>query len=461
MKLNKLKTITVAAIFATVLALGAVASQAVTLTVGNATSLPCTGTFLTIQSAITAASPGDTISVCPGTYNEQVQITKTLIVQGAQQGVDARTRATTSESIINNSCAPVQILADNVILDGFTVQGSAMTNPCLNTGIWTNPGFSGTQGGHQILNNIVQNNISGIELDSTCAANPTLVQHNLIQNNNNPGPGSGNAIQVNFGLCNATIDSNKFSGHTNSSILVSNFNGADTNITVSSNELVGGTSTSERIVMGGVTNSAITGNTSIGSTALNGPIRLFGGDSNITINSNVLRNGVRGIRIDDPFGVGPNSGISGHLNCITGNSVAGLDVPAGGYSGILNAENNWWGSATGPTIASNPGGTGDKIIDPDGVVDYSPFLTSDATTPCATPPCPTPGCTTNKKDCHKFVEQQEKDFNDMQKAQKKNFDSQPHTKQEKKTFDDQQKTAKDAFQTQYKANEMQCNQLPK
>src|SRR6202030_3442485 len=100
--------------------------------------------------------------------------------------------------------------------------------------------------------NIIQNNISGIELDNTGAL-PTKVQFNLIQTNNNPGPGSGNAIQVNFGLANALIDSNKFSGHTNSSVLVSDFGGADTNITISNNELVAGTS--ERIVLGDVTNS--------------------------------------------------------------------------------------------------------------------------------------------------------------------------------------------------------------
>ena len=73
----------------------------------------------------------------------------------------------------------------------------------------------------------------------------------------------------------------------------------------------------------------------------------------------------------------------------------------------------------------------------------------------------TPGCTTNRKDCNQFVEQQEKDFNDMQKSQKKNFDSQSHTKQEKKAFEDMQKTAKDNFQMQYKADEEQCKQLPK
>jgi nitrous oxidase accessory protein NosD len=449
--------------FAAALALGGVTTvTAATLTVANATSLPCTGTFPTIQSAITAASPGDTISVCQGTYNEQVQVTKTLILQGAQHGVDARTRATTSESIINYSGGPVQIMADNVTLDGFTIQGSTGTDPNFLAGIWTNPGYSGTQGGHQILNNIVQNNISGIELDSTCAANPTLVQYNLIRNNNNPGPGSGNAIQTNFGLCNATIDSNKFSGHASSSVLIV---AASSGLTVSNNELVGGTP--EGIAFLNVSNSTISGNTSIGSTS-GGTIDLFGGDSNITVDSNVLRNGMRAIWVENPYaiyGVVPNSGISGHMNCITGNSVAGLEVDAGGYSGgpgTLDAQNNWWGSASGPMIASNPSGTGDKIIDPDGVVDYTPFLTSAATTPCFVPcPNPNPGCTTNKKDCDKFVDQQKKDFEAMQKADKEAFNSQPHTKQEKKDFEHQQQAAKKTFEDQQKADKKQCKDLPK
>jgi hypothetical protein len=351
---------------------------------GDCSGSPC----LTIQYAISQSVAGDTINVAAGTYNEQVQINKTLTLKGAQAGVDARTRIPTNESIIDNACGPVQIMADNVVLDGFTVQGSTLSDPCFLSGIWTNPGYSGTQGGHQILNNIVQNNISGIELDSTCV-NPTLVQFNLIQNNSNPGPGSGNGIQTNFGLCNATIDKNKFSGDTSSSVLINAGPGGGNNLAVTNNELVAGTP--ERIVFVGVTNSAINFNTSIGSTALNGPIRFAGTNSNITINSNVLRNGVRGIKVD-----GTNTNITAHLNCIEGNTVAGLDVTAGAYSGTLNAENNWWGSASGPTIASNPGGTGDAIIDPSGVVDYTPFLTSSAGTPCAPPPVGPP---TNKDQC--------------------------------------------------------------
>jgi hypothetical protein len=85
----------------------------------------------------------------------------------------------------------------------------------------------------------------------------------------------------------------------------------------------------------------------------------------------------------------PNSNITIHSNNISGYPVAGLEVDTAGYTGgpgSLNATNDWWGSSTGPTIASNPGGTGEPIVDPDGVVTYKPFLTSRST--CAPPPPP-------------------------------------------------------------------------
>jgi len=249
---------------------GAVA-EAATLVVdddGFASATNCndltTPAFTTISAAVAAASPGDTIKVCPGFYNEQVSInTDNLTLLGAKAGVDARTRTfvLTDESIINNACGPVQLTSDNVVLDGFTVQGSTMSDPCFIAGIWSNPVSQGKNGGYKILNNIVQNNISGIELDSTCL-NPTLAQFNLIQNNNNPGPGAGNGIQTNFGLCNATIDSNKSSGHVNTSML---FVATQSNLAISNNELVGGTP--ERIVLAFTSMSSITGNVSIGSTS--------------------------------------------------------------------------------------------------------------------------------------------------------------------------------------------------
>jgi len=165
------------------------------------------------------------------------------------------------------------------------------------------------------------------------------------------------------------------------------------NLNVTNNELVAGTP--ERIVFGGVTNATIGGNVSTGSTS-SGTVRLFGGDSNITINGNTLLNGLRGIQIDDPFGVGINSGVVAHQNCIKGNSIAGMEVEPLGYPTTpqLNAENNWWGSSSGPNeLPRNPTGTGDKIVDLDQNVDFSPWLTAPPPSPCpaAPPPPNTPG----------------------------------------------------------------------
>jgi parallel beta-helix repeat protein len=350
--------------------------------IGPVCSVPSVS-YATIGSAV-ADPTCTTINVAAGTYNEQVNINRTLTLNGAQAGVDARTRSG-PESIITNSCGPVQIQANNVVINGFTVEGSTLPDPCFIAGIWSNPGFTGTDGGHTIVNNIVQNNVAGIELDSDCTY-PTLVQHNLIRNNNNPGPGSGNGIETSFGLCNAKIDGNTFSGDTSSSILDDSFSGTDSAITISNNTLTGGGT--EGIVLGDVANSTISGNTSVGSTA-SATVDLFGGDSNITVNGNVLANGVRGIQVENPFasfGVGPNSGVTAHANCISGNSAAGLEEDSGGYNpvapGTLDATNNWWGAPSGPTIASNPGGTGDRITDQDGVVSYNPWLTSQPPTPC-------------------------------------------------------------------------------
>ena len=66
-----------------------------------------------------------------------------------------------------------------------------------------------------------------------------------------------------------------------------------------------------------------------------------------------------------------------HQNNFTGNTTAGIRHDG---MGPFNAECNWWNSASGPTNAGNPGGTGD-VVDGDvgsGPVDYTPWLTAPA-----------------------------------------------------------------------------------
>ncbi len=73
--------------------------------------------YTTIGAAIADSIAGDTITVCPGVYAEQVNVNKTLKLLGEQAGVDARTRpfVIANESIIDHPCGPVQITADNAI----------------------------------------------------------------------------------------------------------------------------------------------------------------------------------------------------------------------------------------------------------------------------------------------------------------------------------------------------------
>ena len=77
-----------ALVFAVMLVAGRT-QAATTWTVGNASSLPCTGNYPTITLAVAAASPGDTIQVCQGTYDEQVTVNKAnlTIIGGIGGGV--------------------------------------------------------------------------------------------------------------------------------------------------------------------------------------------------------------------------------------------------------------------------------------------------------------------------------------------------------------------------------------
>ncbi len=270
-------------------------------------------------------------------------------------------------------------------IDGFTVQGQTNANQ-FGAGLVLG---AGTAGSH-MLNNKIHDNVIGLSLANNSATNQTVIQRNLICNNNNSGSAQGTGIytdQFNSGgnLTNVLIDSNKFSGNSDAGIDFSSTNaGSQSNVTISNNEFA---SNFRAMLMFNLTSSEISGNNIHNSNgATSADIRIFEGNNGLSIFCNTITNGAgRGFRVSNiGTGSGNSSNIAANYNNISGNAVAGLAVDSGSYTGVFNAENNWWGSATGPTIASNPGGTGDAIVDPDGVVDYTPFATAATTCPTIT-----------------------------------------------------------------------------
>ena len=91
-------------------------------------NLACPGaTFTTIQAAVNTAIAGDTVKVCAGSYVETVTVNKTLTIQGAQMGVDARTRVAVAgtESVVAGPGGGFNVSANNVSINGFTIKNAA------------------------------------------------------------------------------------------------------------------------------------------------------------------------------------------------------------------------------------------------------------------------------------------------------------------------------------------------
>jgi hypothetical protein len=337
-----------------------------------------------IQRGIDAATTGDTVNVQAGTYHNHVVVSKSLTLKGANAGVSGSSVRGT-ESVVDGDFtdAPFDIAANNVVIDGFKIIDGQNG---FNAGIAT----SSAIGGYTIANNVITNNTIGVYANSNSAA---TIQNNLFDANNLTGPAGGAGIYSDQGASSLTITGNEFKNHTqnNPIVLGATSTLSYTNLRVTNNSLHDNVTGIFALSINGGLFQGNTIRTSPAATALT-----FGGaDTNISVVSNDLSNNARGLRIADYgyFGAAPNSNITVMCNNFANDSDFGLGVinvsgapdfgNAIAYTGTLNAGQNWWGNVSGPTIAANPAGTGSKIRNdnaPGVVISFSPWATSAACT---------------------------------------------------------------------------------
>jgi nitrous oxidase accessory protein NosD len=210
--------------------------------------------YASIDTAIAAASPGDTILVCPGTYPATTVDKRVSLVGYTQQLTKLSTCAsrianpadqTTKSTIV----AGFSITADFVSIRAFTLTGAA--NGVL---------VPGNVNRATVTRNVIQDNAIGVNLNGTHSA----VDHNCLRENTATGSASGTGIYSDQGLKSTSIDQNVFVGNTSAAITLLDAPGMGSLDAVS---VTGNVSSGDGdlISIAGSTHSKISRNTSTGA----------------------------------------------------------------------------------------------------------------------------------------------------------------------------------------------------
>jgi len=339
-------------------------AKAATLIVDDNSACPG-ASYTSIQAAVNAASSGDTIQVCAGTYTENVTVPvalSNLTLEGAQanQPYSGRTFGDASESTVNGT---ITIEASSVTVNGFSI-----TKTAGDFGVF---GVHIKGGGSDAT---ISNNIFDTIVNTTTTSNGFTAQ----------------AIYLQDGPDNVRIEDNKInnvqSRGSAKGVLVGDNGVANpsTGVIIEGNSISNITSTRGAY---GVSVARASGTQHTGLE-----IR----DNNF---KNLTGGWVHAVGLE---GDTPGAIVEG--NCFSNFSSPGIDKAAVFFEvnpsantvevhqnrfdltaadfGIalhptnqpavsVDGENNWWGSPSGPTTPSNPGGTGAQVTP---TVDYNPFL---------------------------------------------------------------------------------------
>ncbi|MBU2668372.1 right-handed parallel beta-helix repeat-containing protein [Actinoplanes bogorensis] len=323
-------------------------------------------TYPTIQSAVNATACR-TVRVAPGTYAENVSITRPVEVDGAQAGQDARSRRGRESTLTGN----FTISANDVTIDGFTINGPAGGGTAALI-------MQNSNSGETIQNNVINNPGRAASI----TASRSTFRRNLVKNT----PTAEDGFQTNSApVRDVTIADNVFTGPVPASYNADiTFIEGNANLTVAGNRsTAGGT----LVAIFKTTGARITGNTVVGDGS-SSAVYIGGGNNRISVTGNTISSSGTGVKVANDFGIGLNAGVTitsntlrnnkngvnvtaasdtvqVNRNSLTGNTAYGV-VTTGSP---VNATCNWWGAINGPGAVAS--GRGDKVS---ANVTYQPWL---------------------------------------------------------------------------------------
>jgi len=348
--------------------------------VGSGQSDPYSVVYCSIQDAIDDAAIGDTIEVAAGTYEEQLIVDESITLQGE----DRDTTIIEYPPALVSGQYLVMVQANDVTITGFKLLGHfAVSNRAVyivhsqGTGLIVEDneiqghiGVFGNLINGQIRNNIIGTDRKGIYVPG---GNNLLIEGNTIE----PAEGASSyasncgAIYMDH-VTDVTIQGNTmldFSSSTHADMIWGRgIEGSHNSyITIFDNTFE---NTRDAITMWIVTDIEIDGNTIANSDRYG--INIKGQDIKI-INNEITGSGDSGVNIAN-FTISTQN-VNVNFNNIIGNTNYGIK---NGWSGEVNAENNWWGHASGPSGPDGRTNEEGKVIGKgDAVsanVDWNPWL---------------------------------------------------------------------------------------
>jgi hypothetical protein len=324
-----------------------------------------------IQKAVNAALSGDTILVCPGTYNETLKLDSTKASDLSVIGADAANTFLTGGIRFEGNY-------DGLTVENFTITGDGRQRPGLSQATVGDSSSLVTVTNARFADNVFdgENVADRFSLYLDRLSGSFTFEGNEVKNYE--GWGTLDLNQTYNPVASYAFNDNNIHDNKGSTALRGSSSDRTDTVTATGNVFDnngGGDSWASLEIneadTATVSDNSIT-NTQAGSWG-EGEALQFWHITSLTVTGNTIENNYQGIYFPgDPWS-SDLSGVEIHSNSISGNTQFGFKAEAGN-TGTADAENNWWGSVNGPTHASNTfnvGSQGDAVSDN---VDFVPWL---------------------------------------------------------------------------------------